>query len=173
MEWIETIIGKENHVIAWWQVGIRGFLMFFVAWVLVRIAGIRTFGKRSAIDIITLFMLGAMLARPIPGTVPFLPTVFAALIVVCLHRLLAVLAYHWKGFGKIIKGKNVVIYENGDFCKDIMSRHSITEEEVIESVRKCLHTEDLSHVEKVYFEPSGRINVLTKTIARESSGREV
>jgi len=160
MDFLENFIGNDSHHLLWWQVSLRAVLMFLAALVLIRIAGIRTFAKKSAIDHVTMFILGSVLARAITGAAPLLVTMLAGLVLVLLHRLMAFLTYKFKGLGRLVKGKTVVLYEKNAFCDKALLACHITQDEIIESVRKCLHTEDMSKVRKVYIEPGGEMNVL-------------
>src|SRR5947207_3800715 len=85
---LENIWGSGEHLTAL-QMSCRAFVMFFIALALIRIAGMRTFGKRSAFDTIIGIMLGAILIRGVIGASPFLSVVAAGFVLVLLHRLLA------------------------------------------------------------------------------------
>jgi uncharacterized membrane protein YcaP (DUF421 family) len=71
------------------QMGCRAFVVFFIAVLLLRIAGMRAFGKKSAMDATIAIMLGAILSRSVVGVSPFFPTITAALVLACVHRLMA------------------------------------------------------------------------------------
>ena len=45
IEGLHDLIGTEGGVIAWWQMSIRGVLVFLFGLVLVRLAGQRVFGN--------------------------------------------------------------------------------------------------------------------------------
>ena len=51
MEWIEACYDLVGRDITWWQMTLRGVLVFFYGLALVRLAGARIFGKLAAFDI--------------------------------------------------------------------------------------------------------------------------
>src|SRR5215831_5355873 len=53
------------------QMAVRSFVMFFIALALIRIGGMRIFGKKTAFDNVLSIMLGAILARGVIGATPF------------------------------------------------------------------------------------------------------
>ena len=53
------------------QMAARAFVMFFIALLLIRLAGMRVFGIRTAFDNILVIMLGAILSRGVAGSSPF------------------------------------------------------------------------------------------------------
>src|SRR5436853_1529747 len=85
------------------QMGARAFIMFFITLALIRIGGMRIFGKKTAFDNILVIMLGAVLARGVVGASPFFSTVAAAAVMVIIHKILALLAMKYIWIGKIVK----------------------------------------------------------------------
>ena len=71
--------------------GVRSFLMFFIALALIRFGGMRIFGKKIAFDYI-IIMLGAILARGGVGRRLFLSAVAAVVVMVIIHKVLALLS---------------------------------------------------------------------------------
>ena len=59
---INELFGNGQNLTAL-QMGVRAFIMFFIALALIRIGGMRIFGKKTAFDNILVIMLGAVLAR--------------------------------------------------------------------------------------------------------------
>ena len=86
------------------QMAIRAFVMFFIALMLIRLAGMRIFGIKTAFDNILVIMLGAILSRGIVGASPFFSTVAAAAAMILVHKFLAWLAMKHEWVGKIVKG---------------------------------------------------------------------
>src|SRR3954470_1744931 len=95
------------------QMAIRSFSMFFILLTLIRIGGMRIFGKKTAFDSILVIMLGSVLARGVVGASPFLSTIAAAAIMVVIHRILGLLAMRYTWVGKIVKGVRHSLYKDG------------------------------------------------------------
>ena len=88
MDNLYSLWGHDEHLNVL-QMSVRAFFMFLIAIILVRLGGMRTFGKKSSFDNVIVIMLGAVLARGIVGASPFLSTVAASAIMIIIHRLMA------------------------------------------------------------------------------------
>src|SRR4051812_27774525 len=102
---MDKIWGSGEHLNAL-QMGVRAALMFFIALLLIRLGGMRIFGKKSAFDTIIVIMLGAVLARGIVGASDYWATVVASTIMVGINRLLAWLSEKYAVVNNTIKGKS-------------------------------------------------------------------
>lgn len=162
-ELIDTTLGIGSDGLLWWQMSIRAIVVFIVALTIVRVGNNRVFGKHTAFDIILGIIYGSVLSRAITGNSPFFPTLAAALVLVLLHRLLAVVAYHSSfGFGNFVKGKPKVLIKDGIVQQDALKRNSITENDLKEAIRKSGCEADLSKVNTAYLERSGDISIIQK-----------
>ena len=162
-EFVTTSLGLQSEVITWWQMCIRAVVVFFAALIIVRIGNNRIFGKHTVFDIILGIIYGSVLSRAITGNAPFFPTLAAALVMVLLHRLLAVFAYHTSfGFGNFIKGKASILIKNGEVQQDALRKHSITENDLKEAIRKSGCEGDFSKINTAYLERSGDISIIRK-----------
>ena len=148
------------------QMGFRGFVMFFITLVLIRIGGMRIFGKNSAFDNIIIIMLGAVLARGVVGASPFVSTVFAATVMVIVHRILAILSMRYIWIGKIVKGIHRTLYEDGEMKNKSMELVSISKDDLLEAVRLQIHKSSLDVVDKITIEKSGELSVIEKEQVR-------
>jgi len=144
------------------QMSVRALLFYTVATLLVRIAGMRAFGKKSAFDTIIVIMLGAVLSRAVVGASPIFPTIAAGLVFAIAHRFLAILSIRVKGLGKIIKGTERVLYKDGIIYHDNMRKSLITDGDLMEGVRLNTGLNSLAEVKEVYMERSGQISVIKK-----------
>ena len=121
------------------QMGFRAFLMFFITLVLIRIAGMRIFGKQTAFDSILVVMLGAVLARGVVGASPFISTVAASAVMVAIHKILVALAMKYVWVGKIVKGVHRSLYKDGQMNKENMQQSFISKDDLLESVRLMIN----------------------------------
>lgn len=155
------IWGNGEHLNAL-QMGVRAFLMFFIALLLIRLGGMRIFGKKSSFDTIIVIMLGAVLARGIVGASDYWATVAASTVMVAINRLLAWLSEKHIIINNIIKGKPLIIYESGQINWKHMKMSSLTRSDLMESLRLETKKESLEYVDRAYMETNGRISFIMK-----------
>lgn len=144
------------------EMSARAFVTFFIMLLMIRLGGVRIFGKKSSIDDVIAIMLGAILARGVVGSSPYLSTIAAAFIMVMIHRLLGWLSVRNESFGRIIKGRPTVLYRDGKIVWVNMEKGSISKADLMESVRLETKKNSLDDIEIAYLETNGRISFLLK-----------
>jgi uncharacterized membrane protein YcaP (DUF421 family) len=144
------------------QMSVRAVGMFFITLILIRLAGMRTFGKHSAFDIIISIMLGAILSRGITGASSFGGVVAAASVMVIIHRLLGWLSVKSSSIDRIIKGESRVLYKNGEVQWKNIIRSSVSIKELKESVRQEINEDSFDNVDLIYIDSNGRISIVKK-----------
>ena len=161
MDTINTLVG-EGEKLTVLQMSVRAFFMFIVMVVLIRIAGMRTFGKNSSFDSIVAIMLGAVLARGVVGASPYWSCIGAALVMVLLHRLIAWLSVKSRKFERLVKGTNIKLYENECLLKDNLKGTGMSEYDLHESLRLEAKSLTLSGIDTAFLETNGRISFILK-----------
>jgi uncharacterized membrane protein YcaP (DUF421 family) len=144
------------------QMSARGVVIFFVALLLIRISGRRSFGVRSPLDNIITISLGAVLSRAIVGASDFVPVIITCFVVVSLHRLVGMLIANSKVFGSFIEGEKILLFEDGLFNKKNMKKALVCQEDLMQGVRKSAMTEDMGQISKVFMERNGEISAIKK-----------
>ena len=107
-----------------------------------------------------MIIIASVLARAINGSAPFVPTLVVGFVLVLLHRLFALGAYASHAFGILVKGKPVVIVENGRINRNNMRVNHITEHDLQEDMRLDAQIEDLSDIKVARVERSGDISFI-------------
>ena len=151
--------GKELNAL---QMSCRGVVMFFIALVLIRISGRRSFGVRSPLDNIITISLGAVMSRAIVGASDFVPVVVCCFVIVLLHRGIGWFIATGKAFGRFIEGEKILLFKDGMFLKENMKKALVCQEDLMQGVRKSALTEDMDKIEKVYMERNGDISAIRK-----------
>ncbi|MEJ7677284.1 MAG: YetF domain-containing protein [Segetibacter sp.] len=144
------------------QMSCRTVVMFIIALAFIRIAGIKTFGKNSAFDNIIIIMLGAILSRAVVGVSPFLPVVFSGLTMVVMTRIVSILSIHNKTFGQLVKGKSRSPLKNGIINRSNLHKSLLSENDLLEGIRKEGNTNSLEDIEEAFVERTGKISVIKK-----------
>jgi uncharacterized membrane protein YcaP (DUF421 family) len=161
MEILSTIFGEGKDLNAI-QMSSRGIIIFFVALILIRISGRRSFGVRSPLDNIITISLGAIMSRAVVGASAFVPVIICCFVIVILHRGLGWLIAGHKRLGGIIEGEKILLFKDGRFLPDNMKRALLCREDIMQGVRKSTLTEDMEKIEKVYMERNGDISAIRK-----------
>jgi len=152
MDWILLVFGEGKDLNAL-QMTSRAVVVFFITLALIRIAGIRTFGKKSAMDNVIIIMLGSILSRAVVGASPFIPTVTGCLAFVFVHRLLAWISLYSDLIGGFVKGEKLSLYANGTFNKKNMRRARISDKDIKEGLRLAINEESLEQERGVHPRP--------------------
>jgi uncharacterized membrane protein YcaP (DUF421 family) len=156
---IETLFGEGKDLNAL-QMSLRALVLFFVTLVLVRIGGMRAFGRKSSFDTIILVSLGAVISRAIYGASPAVPIVAASLVLVVVHRVVAIAASRFPRFERVVKGHTVVLYRDGQADERAMRRSGISYTDLDEAVRSRTHENSRADVREIRLETSGDLTVL-------------
>lgn len=152
-------IGKDLTA---WQMSARSIAIFFIALLLIRISGRRSFGVRAPLDNIIIILLGSVLSRAVVGASPFIPVVVACLATVVLHRCIGWLIANSRLVAWLIESDKIMLFEKGRYIPRNLKRVQLTEEDVMQGVRKSALTEDLNNIEHIYIERNGEISAIKK-----------
>ena len=158
---IDTLFGHGKDLDAL-QVCMRAAVLFAIALVLIRIAGMRAFGRKSSFDSVVTIMLGAVLSRPVVGASPFWPTVAGCAVLVILHRALGMLTAQSRWLERIVKGSSRVVYRDGRDEHPQMMRSGISEADLDEVARRHALVPDRHGVHQIVMESSGELSPVTK-----------
>lgn len=161
MHLIVKIFGEGKNLDAL-QMSCRGVLVFFIALILVRVSGRRSFGVRAPLDNIITILLGAILSRAVVGASAFVPVIICCFAIVLLHRLFGWLVTGSTRFARIMEGNKIILYEHGKFNKDHLKRGLVGEEDVMQGIRESALTENMNEIDKVYLESNGGISAIKK-----------
>ena len=153
-------IGTEPRNLTFLQVSVRGIIVFVATLIMVRLGSKRSLAEKTAFDAVFVVIIGSMLARAINGSEAFFSTLGAGFVLVLLHRLFGMAAYYSHAFGILLKGKPVVLVQDGRLQRNNMLREHISQHDLEEDMRLDAKTEDLSKIEVARLERSGDISFI-------------
>lgn len=156
---ILNLVG-EGEDLTMLQMSIRTFGMFIIMLALVRMAGLRTFAKKSSFDNVVVIMLGAILARGVVGASPYWATVAAAIVMVLLHRVIAWLTVKNRKFEKLIKGDCIQLYANGKTIHKNLNKTGLSNSDLHESLRLETKKINFENIQAAFMETDGRISFI-------------
>lgn len=120
------------------------------------------FGRKSSFDDIIVIMLGAILSRGVVGANSFISTTAACAVMVVIHRVLSFITTFSRRADHFSKGKKVVLYSNGEIDRKNMAKTSISEDDLMQSLRLETKNETFDCIETAYLENNGRISFVLK-----------
>ncbi|MBC6990927.1 DUF421 domain-containing protein [Hymenobacter sp. BT491] len=162
--WLDQLLGlqADAHTITTAQMCVRAVVVFAVGLALLRFAGMRTFGSGTAFDMVLKIILGAVLSRAIVAASPFGSTLLASMVLVVLHRLLAIASFYSNAVGKVIKGAPKKLAQDGKLLTDNLRRANITDRDLHEGLREAANVDSISETDIVQLERNGKITVVKK-----------
>jgi len=153
-------LGSETKELTFLQISLRGVIVFAATLIMVRLSSKRSLAEKTAFDAVLIVIVASVLARAINGSAPFFPTIGAGFVLVLLHRLLGLAAYHSHAFGCLIKGKPAVLVQNGNLDRQSMRRNQVSEHDLEEDMRLTAKTEDLAKIKIARLERSGDVSFI-------------
>ena len=153
-------LGVEPKDLTLLQISLRGIIVFIVTLLMVRLGHKRSLARKTAFDAVLLVILASVLSRAINGSAAFFATLGGGVVLVLLHRMLALLAYHSHWFGIIIKGRPEAIVEDGEYLWQPMRRNHVSVHDIQEDMRLSMHADDISKIKKARVERSGDVSFI-------------
>src|ERR1044071_2175473 len=155
-------LGVEPKDLTFFQISLRGIIVFLATLIMVRLGHKRSLARKTAFDAVLIVILASVLSRAINGSSAFFATLGGSVVIVLVHRLFALIAYHSHSFGILIKGRPEIIVENGNLILGTMRRNHISQHDLEEDLRLDAQLEDASEVKVARVERSGDISFIKK-----------
>ncbi|HMG82639.1 MAG TPA: YetF domain-containing protein [Ferruginibacter sp.] len=153
--------GKELNCL---QMCSRSLVIFLFSLGLIRVSGRRSFGVKTPLDNIIVILLGTVLGRAIVGASSFLPVIAASLLIVLLHRIFCWLMINSIKFSTLVDGEKIILFKDGHFIKKNIDKGLVSEEDIMQGVRKSALTDQLDKIEKIYIERNGEVTAIKKNV---------
>jgi uncharacterized membrane protein YcaP (DUF421 family) len=155
---LHRLIGSGPRHIAWWQMTLRGALVFGFALLLVRVAR-RAFERSAPIDIILGVLIGSNLSRAFTANAALIPTLISTAAMVALYWIIIHAAVRSQRFSVMVKGRRHQLVRDGQIDRGTIARHGISEDDLHEAMRLA-GVDDLTRVKAAYLERNGAISML-------------
>src|SRR4029450_9093927 len=123
-------IGTEPRDLTFLQVSLRGVIVFITTLLMMRLSSKRSLPEKTAFDAVLVVIIGSMLARAINGSEAFFPTLGRAFVPVILPRPFGTAAYYSHRFGMLVKGKPVLLVQDGRLQRKNMLREHISKHDL-------------------------------------------
>jgi hypothetical protein len=155
-------LGVEPKELTFLQISLRALIVFLATLIMIRFGHKRSLARKTGFDAVLMVILASVLSRAINGSAAFFATLGGGVVLVLVHRLFALIAFHSHSFGILIKGEPELIIDDGDLVLQTMRSNHISKHDVEEDMRLAAKTEDLRDIRKGYVERSGDISFIEK-----------
>lgn len=142
------------------QTALRAVVIYSATLAIVRVGSKRLLGRATLFDMILGFMIGSVMSRGVNGTAGLAPTLAAGTTLVAMHWLLGVLSYRASWFGNLVKGRPVLLVEEGRLYTDALRGSSVSRNDLAEALRLSGQLPDPSRIRLAYLERNGAISVI-------------
>ncbi|MBO9558293.1 MAG: DUF421 domain-containing protein [Caulobacter sp.] len=158
---LRLLVGPDNGDATAAQLCVRAAMLFAFGLICIRIAGRRTFSQMTPLDIIVAVVVGSNISRMMTGKAPFLGGIAATLVLVVLHRLVAMATLKWSWLARAVKYAPAILIRDGVVDRGALRRHGISDADLAEGLRmeQVDRTED---VRLATLEGGGKISVVPK-----------
>jgi len=141
---------------------VRGGVIFWTCYGLLRIGRLKIFGKKSAMDYVIIIVMGSVLAKVVIGDAGYVPATAACLMMVGFNRLVSMLCATSTRIDRMIEGAPTLLVKDGQVYWQRLKASSISYQDLLQSLRLEMHTEDFSGIAEALLESSGRISFVAK-----------
>ena len=137
----------------------RASLLYLGILVLLRILPRRTGGELAMMDLIFVILIAEAATHALGEYSSVTEAIIVVLTMMTWNYLINVLSYHFPAFGKLASAPPLLIIKNGQLLRRNMRREYITENELMEQLRKE-GLESVQNVKEAFVEGDGTITVI-------------
>jgi uncharacterized membrane protein YcaP (DUF421 family) len=160
MNLFRLLIGPDQGADAG-QLCVRAVLLFAFGILCIRIAGRRTFAQYSPLDIVVALIVGSNISRVMTGKADVIPALSATLVLVILHRVLAMATVRWNFLSRLVKSKPIEIVRDGRIDEAALRRANLCIDDLHEAIR-LEQVEQSREIRLATLESSGKVSVVPK-----------
>lgn len=139
---------------------LRALIIYAGGLILIRISEKRFLGRESPFDLLLSFILGSTLSRGINGSSSIADALAASALLLILHAVLGLLTYYSPSISKIIKGRVDLLIKDGMVQEDSMRKHTLTQGDLLESLRLKGKLTEPDQAKLAFFERNGSISII-------------
>lgn len=146
-------------LVPWWELVIRGLVVYVFLIVLLRLTGKRQIGQLSPFDLVLLLILSSAVQNSMnAGDNSLIGGLILATTLVVVNYLVNLITFKSKKLETIIEGRPQVIIHNGKLFEDVMDELRLTRLELDSTLRKAGFFE-IKDVKLAILENNGSVTV--------------
>jgi len=143
----------------WWELVVRGAIIYVFLLVMVRITGKRTVGQFTPFDLLVVMLLSEAVSPALTGGEEGVPGgIIVATTLIVLNVLIAFATSRSRKIADMVDGTPVLLGRDGKIFDDVVKRNRVAEGDVEQALREadC----PLHKMKCAFLEPDGKITIL-------------
>src|SRR5690606_16441038 len=124
--------------IPWWEIVLRGTVVYFVLLFLLRLSGKRTVGQFTPFDLLVLVLLGdAMQGSMIAGDQSLGGGIILVLTLLGWNMVMGLVTSRSQAIERLVEGRPVVLVRNGHIYGEALDRSNLNIDDLQEAMRNA------------------------------------
>ncbi|MES2500656.1 MAG: YetF domain-containing protein [Pseudomonadota bacterium] len=145
--------------VPWWELVVRGIVVYVFLILLLRITGKRQIGQLSPFDLVLLLILSNAVQNSMnAGDDSLIGGLIVATTLVAVNYLIGLIAFKSKKLEVILEGRPQVIIHHGKLFEDVMDEAKLTRNELDSTLRQSGYFE-IKDVRLAILENNGTVTV--------------
>ncbi len=159
-----------DMTIPWWELIVRGGVVYAFLLLILRISGKRQVGQLAPFDLVLLLVLSNAVQNSMNGgDNSLVGGMISAATLVALNYAISFATYKSKRLEAIIEGRPEIIIHNGKVFQDVMARAQLTHHELQAALRRSGYS-CVEDVATAVLENNGSISVVPRNSAHKHEG---
>ena len=148
--------------VSWWELILRGVVVYAFLIMLLRITGKRQVGQLAPFDLVLLLVLSNAVQNSMNGgDNSLVGGLISATTLVALNWIVGVVTHRSKTMEALIEGRPMVLIHNGRLFEDVMNRAQLTHHELNSALRQA-GCDCVADVHCAILENNGAITVTSR-----------
>ena len=150
-----------NMAVPWWELIVRGVVVYTFLLALLRITGKRQVGQLAPFDLVLLLVLANAVQNSMnAGDNSLIGGLLIATTLIGLNYFASFVTHRNKTLEAIIEGRPQILIHNGKLFEDVMAQAQLTHHELNAALRRAGAT-SVAEVHSAILENNGAISVVT------------
>ena len=151
-----------NLTVPWWELILRGVIVYVFLLILIRITGKRQIGQLAPFDLVLLLVLSNAVQNAMNGGDNSVGGgLISAVTLVLLNYAVGFATYRSKAIEAVIEGRPEVLIHNGRLFPETMKRAQLTHHELNAALRQA-GCDSIDDVHSALLENNGAISVVPR-----------
>jgi len=155
-----------NIAVPWWELVIRGLVVYAFLLVLLRITGKRQVGQLAPFDLVLLLVLSNAVQNSMnAGDNSLVGGLISATTLIGVNGLMGIVTFRSKRLEAIIEGRPQMLIHNGKVFEEVMASARLTHHELAAALRQAGYT-CIEEIHSAVLENNGSISFVPRSAVK-------